>query len=280
MSLSRASFELVRTLLRERSGQILEDDKVYLVETRLLAVAGRHGFQSVENLVLDLRARRREPLVTEIVEAMLIHETSFFRDEEVFNALREFVLPDLVRQRAHLRCLRIWSACCSSGQEPYSLVMMLFRHFPMLAGWNIQLLASDISAQMLTRARRGLYSDLEISRGVPAEMRDRYFQKHANGWQLRDELRQMVEFRQINLSGPWPELGSVDLLLLRNVLIYFDTPSRRHILSRVRQVLHPNGYLVLGGAETTYSVDDQFIPVAVGNVSLFQLRASTSLPGA
>lgn len=277
MSLSRASFDFIRTLLRERSAHSLEDDKDYLVETRLLPVARRHGFKSVEDLVLHLHHKRKETLIAEIVEAMTINETSFFRDENVFKALQQFVLPELVRQRSHLRGLNIWSASCSSGQEPYSIAMLLCQHFPLLAGWNIRLLASDLSHEMLKRARRGVYSDLEMSRGLTTELRETYFQKHEGGWQIRDDLRRMVEFRQINLSSPWPEMPPWDLILLRNVLIYFDTPTKQQILARVRHAIHPNGYLVLGGAESTRNLDDCFVPVSVANVSFFQLRSSASM---
>ena len=277
MALSRASFDFVRTILRERSAHSLEDDKVYLVETRLLSVARRHGFQSVEDLVLHLHRKRKEALVAEIVEAMTINETTFFRDEDVFKALRQFVLPELVRQRSHLRCLNIWSASCSSGQEPYSIAMLLCQHFPFLAGWNIRLLASDLSNEMLKRARRGVYSDLEISRGLSTELRETYFQKHEGGWQIRDEMRRMIEFRQTNLSGPWPELPPWDLILLRNVLIYFDTATKQRILAKVRQAIHPDGYLLLGGAESTHNLDDRFLPVSFDNVSFFQLRSSASM---
>jgi chemotaxis protein methyltransferase CheR len=277
MSLNPAIFELVRTLLRERSAHALEDDKVYLVETRLLPVARRHGFKSIDDLVLHVSRTRQETLLAEIVESMTINETSFFRDENVFQALRRSVLPELVRQRAHLRCLNIWSASCSSGQEPFSIALLLRQHFPMIAGWNIRLLASDLSNEMLKRARRGVYSDLEISRGLPAELRETYFHKREDGWHIRDDLRRMVEFRQINLSSPWPELPPLDLILLRNVLIYFDTPTRQQILNKVRQVIHPNGYLMLGGAETTHNLDDRFLPVAFENVSFFQLRSSASV---
>jgi chemotaxis protein methyltransferase CheR len=271
MSVSQASFEFVRTVLRDRSAHWLEDDKVYLVETRLLPVARRHGFKSVEELVHHLRIRKKEALLVEIVEAMTINETSFFRDEGAFKALQESVLPELVRRRSHLRCLNIWSASCSSGQEPFSIAIILRHHFPALAGWNIRLLASDISKAMLARARRGVYSELEISRGVSAELRERYFEKHENGWQIRDELRRMVEFQQINLNGPWPELPPLDLVLLRNVLIYFDTPTKQQILNKVCHVIQPDGYLMLGGAESTHNLDNRFLPVSFENVSFFRL---------
>ena len=274
MSLSQASFEFVRTLLRERSAHSLEDDKVYLVETRLLPVARRHGFKSVEDLVLHLRGRKKEALLVEIVEAMTINETSFFRDEDVFKALQQSVLPELIQRRMYLRCLNIWSASCSSGQEPFSIAMILRRHFPALAGWNIRLLASDLSKAMLVRARRGVFSELETSRGLPADLRECYFEKQENGWQIHDDLRRMVEFRQINLSGTWPALPPLDLVLMRNVLIYFDTRTKQQILDKVHRVIHPDGYLVLGGAESTLHLDGRFFPVAFGNVSLFQIRTS------
>lgn len=276
MSLSPAAFEFVRALLRERSAHALEDDKAYLVETRLLPVARRHGFRSIEALVLHLQTTRQESLLAEVVESMTINETSFFRDEPVFRALRQSVLPELVRQRARVRRLNIWSASCSSGQEPFSIALLLCRDFPALAGWDIRLLASDLSNEMLKRARRGVYSELEISRGLPAELRQDYFHKHEEGWQIHDDLRRRVEFRQINLSGPWPELPPLDLILLRNVLIYFDTPTRQQILAKVRPVMHPDGYLMLGGAETTHNLDDRFLPVVFDNVSFFQLRPSAS----
>jgi chemotaxis protein methyltransferase CheR len=272
MSLSRASFEFVRALLRRRSAHCLEDDKAYLVETRLLPVARRHGFQSVEDLVLRLRGRRDERLAAELVEAMAIHETFFFRDGHPFDVLRQAVLPELVRRRAQARRLNIWSAACSSGQEPYSVALLLRHHFPALSGWDVRLLASDLSTAILERARKGRYSELEVSRGLAPELRQAYFHKQGDGWQIRDDVCRMVEFRRINLGGVWPELPPVDLVLLRNVLIYFDMPTRRQVLGRVRRVLRPDGYLLLGGAETTHNLHDEFIPVSFGQTSVFRPR--------
>src|SRR5262249_50895498 len=165
MTLSPASFAYVRAVLRQRSGHVLEDDKVYLVETRLLSVALRNGFASVEDLVLRLRGQRSEILLGEVVEAMTINETFFFRDGHPFEALRQTVLPELVRARPSSRRLTIWSAACSSGQEPYSVALILRHYFPVLAGWDVRLIASDLSAGMLERARSGRYSELEVSRG-------------------------------------------------------------------------------------------------------------------
>jgi chemotaxis protein methyltransferase CheR len=276
MTLSKASFAYVRTVLQERSGHFLEDDKAYLVETRLLPVARRHGFTSVEDLMRRLRGRRSERLLGEVVEAMTINETFFFRDGHPFEALRGTVLPELIRVRAESRSLNIWSAACSSGQEPYSVALLLRHHFPALSGWNIRLIASDLSEGMLGRARLGRYSELEVSRGLPPELLDAHFQKHGDGWQIREEIRRMVEFHSINLIGTWPELPPLDLVVLRNVLIYFELPTRRRILERVRRLIRPDGYLLLGGAETTHNLDDGFRSVAFDQVSFFQLRSVDS----
>jgi chemotaxis protein methyltransferase CheR len=278
MALSNASFEYVRHVLRQRSAHSLEDDKAYLVETRLLPLARRHGFESVEDLVRRLRSRRNDRLLGELVEAMTINETLFFRDGHPFEVLRQAVLPELVRRRAAVRALTIWSAACSSGQEPYSVALLLRHYFPALSGWNIRLIASDLSAAMLERARRGRYSELEVSRGLPPELLQAYFDKEADGWQIRDDVRRLVEFRLLNLGGAWPELPPLDLILLRNVLIYFDGPTRQQILARVRKVLQPDGYLLLGGAETTHNLDDGFVPVAFEKVSFFRLRSPAPAP--
>src|SRR5262249_52577689 len=281
MALSSASFEFVRTVLRQHSAYCLEEDQVYLVETRLLPVARRLGFDSVEDVLLRLRVRRNERLIGELVEAMTINETSFFRDGHPFEVLRQVVLPELVRRRIGTRCLTIWSAACSSGQEPFSVALLLRHSFPALSGWNIRLIASDLSGAMLDRAREGCYSDFEVSRGVPSELLEAYFARQEKGWQIRDEIRCMVEFRPINLNGVWPGLPPLDLVLLRNVLIYFDMRVKQQILGQVRQVLQPDGYLLLGGAETTHNLDDGFLPDRSAQGGFFRLRPpETAIPRA
>lgn len=273
MTLSRENFDYVRTVLRERSAHVLEEDKAYLVEARLHSVARRHGLATVEELVRRLRLRADEAILSELVEAMTINETSFFRDGRPFEALRQSVLPELIRRRAEVRRLHVWSAACSSGQEPYSLALMLRHDFPTLAGWNVRIIASDLSAAMLGRARAGRYSELEVGRGLPTALRDTYFERHGHSWHLRDEIRRAVEFLPINLSGQWPAIPPLDLVLLRNVLIYFDTPTRQRILARIRTLLAPDGYLVLGGSETTHNLDDAYVPITFAGVSFFQQKA-------
>jgi chemotaxis protein methyltransferase CheR len=273
MTLSPATFEYVRTLLRQRSAHHLDDDKAYLVETRLLPLARRQGFESVDGLVLRLRGRPDEALLAQVVEAMTINETSFFRDDHPFEALRRVVLPERVWLRGPDRALNVWCAACASGQEPYSVAILLRQHFPELANWDVRLIASDLSTAMVDRARQGRYSDLEVSRGLPPELLRTYFRREEDGWQVREDVRRMVEFRVINLSDAWPALPPLDLVLLRNVLIYFDVPTRQRVLDGVRRVLRPDGYLMLGGAETTHNLDPAFVPVALGQTSYFRPRA-------
>jgi chemotaxis protein methyltransferase CheR len=227
-------------------------------------------------LVLRLRGRKNEKLLSEVVEAMTINETFFFRDGQPFEVLRQVVLPELLECRAQTRSLNLWSAACSSGQEPYSLAILVRHYFPALLGWRIRLIASDLSTAMLERARQGLYSALEVSRGFPSELVPTYLEGQGDGWQVREDIRRMVEFRIINLSGAWPELPSLDLVLMRNVLIYFDAPSKERILNRVRQVMQPDGYLLLGGAETTHNIDNGFVPRAFGQSSFYQPRPDKS----
>lgn len=270
MTLSRESFEYLRAALRLRSGYVLEDDKLYFVETRLLPVARANGCATVEELIKQLRGRANERITTDVVEAMTINETFFFRDHHPFDTLTRVVVPELVRARAASRELNVWCAASSSGQEPYSVALLIRHYFPALAGWAIRLVASDLSAAMLDRARAGWYSDLEVSRGLPAEFKAAYFDRHAGGWQLRDDVRRMVEFRPINLLAAWPVLPAMDVVLLRNVLIYFDAETKVQVLERVRRVLRPDGYLVLGGAESTHNLAAGFTPVTFDKVSFFR----------
>jgi chemotaxis protein methyltransferase CheR len=235
-------------------------------------VARRHGLASVEDLVLRVRGGGQEAMLVELVEAMTINETYFFRDGHPFDRLREHVLPELIRRRAAERSLIIWSAACASGQEPYSVAILCRHYFPELSGWRVRLIASDLSRPMLERAKRGRYSELEVGRGLPAELLRAYFEKRRDGWRIADEIRRMVEFQPLNLSGAWPELPPLDLVLLRNVLIYFEAPMRRRILARVSEILRPDGYLMLGGAETTHNLCDGFEPVSFGQTSFYQRR--------
>lgn len=278
MTLSSADFTFVQDLVRRDSAIVVESAKTYLIESRLGPVARRHGFGSIGELVDRLRGGTVPRLRSEVVEALTTNETSFFRDVHPFTILERSILPELIERRAGQRTLTVWSAACSSGQEPYSVAMLIHDRFPQLRDWQVRIIASDLSAEMLGRAAAGRYSQIEVNRGLPAPMLLRHFRRDGTTWQLSDTIRQMVEFRAVNLDAPWPFVPRVDVLLLRNVLIYFDQATKRQVLSRVAQVLRPDGYLFLGGAETTINIDPAFDRVPFDRVSCYQLRAQRPTP--
>ncbi len=268
--LSPADFDLIRGLVRRQSAIVLEQDKHYLIETRLQMLAKTDGFPSVDHLMAEVRAGKRH---ARVVEAMTTNETSFFRDLLPFEAFRKLVLPELMNNRAGQRRLQIWCAACSTGQEPYSLAMLLREHGPSLKDWKLQLLASDLSTNVLERAKQGIFNQLEVNRGLPAPLLLKYFRKDGAQWLLKDEIRQLVQFQQLNLIGPWPVLPEMDVVFLRNVLIYFDVDVKRQILARVRRLLRPDGFLFLGGAETTLNLDDAFERVPFERSGCYRLRS-------
>jgi chemotaxis protein methyltransferase CheR len=274
MTIDANSFKFVRQLLRERAAIVLDDDKHYLVNNRLAQLARREGLASAQAVVDQLRAAPAGPLQRKVIEAMTTTETLFFRDAKPYDALRRAIVPELLRLRGPERKLQIWSCACSSGQEPYSICMLLREHFPELAGWSLRLLATDISTEMLARSKRGRYSQLEINRGLPSSLRTKYFDKVGAEWQIRDDLRKMIEFRELNLAGPWSAMPGADLVLLRNVLIYFDVETKRKILGKVRKLLRPGGFLMLGTAETTMNLDDGFELVRSDGTTYYRLRVS------
>ena len=271
-SIGQLDFDYIRALVRRNSSIALDAGKAYLVISRLAPLARANGFESVGSLISQLQSSAEGELHKSVVEAIATTETSFFRDLHPFNALRDEILPDLIRRRQNsTRTINIWSAACSSGQEPHSVAMLLKDRFTSLSGWNLQLVASDISGQMVQRAKSGLYSQLEINRGLPAPYLVRFFDQKEDQWQLNREVRQMFRFFKQNLADEWTMLAPVDLLLLRNVLIYFDVQTRREMLRKVRKVLKPDGYLLLGSAETTLNLDDLFTRVRVGRTVFYQV---------
>lgn len=257
-ALAAADFDYLRSLLHQRSAMALGAEKGYLVESRLLPLARREGLDSVAALVARLRAAPHNGLHQQVVEAMTINETSFFRDALPFEALRQVVLPETIRRQAAQRCLRIWSAACSTGQEPYSIALLLREHFPQLAGWDVRLLATDLSGASLARARQGRYTQMEVNRGLSAALLVKHFHRAGLEWQLNDDVRRLVEFRPLNLIEAWPLPPALDVVFLRNVLIYFDVDTKKQVLGRVGRLLAPGGALFLGGAETTLHLDETF----------------------
>jgi chemotaxis protein methyltransferase CheR len=273
MPLATHEFDFVRDVVREHVGIQLDSWKTNLVETRLAAIARDERLAGVDDLMRHLRARMRGPLATRVVEALLTTETSFFRDMHPFEALRQFILPELVMQRQAQRRLKIWSAGCASGQEIYSVAMLIREHFPSLLDWSLQLIGTDVSSAMLAKATKGRYTELEINRGLPAAALVKNFEQHGLEWQIRLELRAMVEFSQMNLAGSWRALPKMDIIFLRNVLVYFDVEKKREILAKVRRQLSPDGFLFLGGAESTINLDEDFQPTYFGPAVVYRLRA-------
>lgn len=274
MPLSSADFDYISTLVRKRSAIVLESEKSYLAESRLVNLARHEGFESVDALIAGMRANPVTGLTQKVVEAMTTNETSFFRDNQPFEMLREHILPELVQKRAVQRRLSIWCAACSTGQEPYTIAMLLHEHFGGLSGWSVDLLATDLSTAALEKAKQGRYTQLEVNRGLSARLLVKYFQRQGLDWQIADEIRRMVRFRPLNLIESWPSLPALDVIFLRNVLIYFDVATKKTILGKVRQLLRPDGYLFLGGAETTLNLDDRFERVNYQRAGCYRLRQS------
>jgi chemotaxis protein methyltransferase CheR len=270
-SVTNADFTFVKKMLQDATGFVLDADKQYLMENRLAPLAFRLGHGSIATLIDTLRKRPSEALAQQLIEAMLNGETTFFRDVFCFDTLRQVVLPGLIERRRAASTLRVWCAACSTGQEPYSLAMLLAEHFPELASWDVQIIATDVSETHLQRARPGRYSQFEVNRGLPAAMLVKYFDQHGSEWVLSDAIRRRVSFAPLNLVEPWPALPSMDLVLLRNVMIYWDVATKRSVLARTRETLRVDGYLVLGAAETTLYVDDAFDRVHIDAPCCFRL---------
>jgi len=258
MSLDPQGYNYVCDLVRDNSGVILDVGKEYLVEARLRPLAESAGLGTVHMFIERLRATPPGEAHRSVVEAMTTNETSFFRDLSPFEALRKAILPRLIEARGNERQLNIWSAACSTGQEPFTLAIILREYFGELAQWTCRIHATDLARKVIERARAGTYNQAEINRGLPAALMLKYFRRDRLNWVIRDDIREMVDFAEINLTKPWPAMPSMDLILLRNVLIYFNTGAKQFIFKAARKLLKPDGYLLLGNAETTLGVDDSF----------------------
>jgi chemotaxis protein methyltransferase CheR len=253
-----ADFAFIAQFLKERSGLIITQDKMYLLETRLTSIMRENSMASLTALVEVLRQPGSAKVKDQVVDAMTTNETSFFRDNHPFETLRKSIIPGLIERRAPTRSLRIWSAACSTGQEPYSLAMMLKDSFPILGNWKVEIVATDLSPSVLERARSGLYSTFEVQRGLGIQMLVRHFDQIEPNWQIKRELRQMVTFRPLNLLEDFSALGQFDVVLCRNVLIYFDQPTKTRILSAIARRIASDGFLLLGGAESVFGLSDAF----------------------
>jgi chemotaxis protein methyltransferase CheR len=271
MTLTATSFDWVRQLVHKESAIVLQPGKEYLVEARLLPMAQQRGLSGVSELVESVRNRPDAATTRRIVEALTTNETSWFRDGDPFTALTGTVLPSLLADRRADERLSVWSAACSSGQEPYTIAMLLSDALPDAAR-RVSITATDLSREMVERTRAGRFSQLEVNRGLPASMLVRHFVRAGNEWEISPGLRRMVTATECNLAAPLPRMGPFDVVYLRNVLIYFDLATKQAILQRVRQLMRPDGWLFLGAAETTLGVDDNWERVVLGRGSAYRPR--------
>jgi len=272
MGLDTAEFDYLCQFVHEQSAIIIDPGKEYLVESRLTPLAYQEGMESAQKLLEHLRREPPNGLHRKVLDAMTNNETIFFRDAAPFQALRQAIIPELLRKRAAERKLSFWSAAASSGQEAYSLAMLMCEDFVGLQGWSVSILGTDISTAILNRARQGRYSQLEVNRGLPAKCLTKFFRREGVEWQISGSIRKLVEFREMNLAEAWPALPQFDVIFLRNVLIYFSVEKKKEILRRVRSVLHQDGVIFLGTAETTLNLDDSFERVAWENTSYYRIR--------
>ncbi|HEU0084696.1 MAG TPA: protein-glutamate O-methyltransferase CheR [Bradyrhizobium sp.] len=252
-------YEYLRKLLRERSGLDLSADKQYLVESRLVPLARRAGLAGIGELVQKMKAGS-EPLTVDVIEAMTTNETFFFRDKIPFDHLRQAVIPELIQARATKRSLRIWCAASSTGQEPYSIAMLLKEFSAELSGWRVEIVATDLSLGVLEKARAAIFSQFEVQRGLPIQLLVKHFRQVGELWQLNADIRAMVQHRQFNLLQDFSHLGSFDVIFCRNVLIYFDQETKLGVFNRLARSLEPDGVLALGAAESIVGITEAFKP--------------------
>ncbi len=254
---SDADFAYLRAVVLEESANVLDSSRDHLFQSRLQGVLQATGMKTLERLVAALRTQKASALRRAVAEAMTVNETSFFRDSAAFELLQKELLPGLIRQRESVGRLRLWSAACSSGQEAYSLAMLVREHFPRLGSWQIEIFGTDISREMVRRARAGRYSESELSRGLPALYRTRYMRRCGDEWEVAPEIRQMCRFHERNLHVGVLPLENYDGILLRNVMLYFPDEMRRRLLLAIHRMLPADGFLVLGASEQP-GLPDQF----------------------
>lgn len=271
-----ADFAYLQQLVMDRSAIVLADDKEYLLKARLQPVAREMGLASAEEVMEKVRLTRDRALEKRIVEAMTTNETLWFRDVNPFNALRRTVLPELIARRRSSRRLSVWSAACSSGQELYSVAMLLGDSFPEVLEWDLTLMGTDLSSEMVDRARAGSYSTLEMNRGLPAALLVRHFDRDGNQFRIHDDIRKLARFQTMNLAEPWPALPLFDLILLRNVLIYFDVPTRKRVLTAAGRALGEGGYLFIGSSETMMGVTDAFEGRTADGATFYRIKKGTT----
>ncbi|MGM4906435.1 CheR family methyltransferase [Tardiphaga sp. 866_E4_N2_1] len=250
-------YEYLQKILKDRSGLVLSADKKYLLESRLMPLARKAGVAGISELVQKMKAGS-EPMISDVVEAMTTNETFFFRDKTPFEHFQNTVIPDLIKARAGKRSLRIWCAAGSTGQEPYSLAMIMKELGAALTGWRVEIVATDLSPEVLEKSRTGVYTQFEVQRGLPIQLLVKHFKQTGTTWQLNADIRAMVQFKQFNLLQDYAHLGKFDVIFCRNVLIYFDQATKTDIFGRLAKASEPDGYLFLGAAETVVGLTDRY----------------------
>jgi chemotaxis protein methyltransferase CheR len=256
---NQLDYEYLRKLLKDHSGLDLSADKQYLIESRLLPLARKAGLADIGELVQKLKAGS-SAIIAQVVEAMTTNETFFFRDKVPFDHFRDSIMPEIIRARTARKSIRIWCAAGSTGQEPYSLAMCVKDMSAALSGWRVEIIATDISQEVLEKSKAGIYSQFEVQRGLPIQMLVKYFKQNGELWQINPDIRAMVQHRQLNLLHEFSQLGVFDIIFCRNVLIYFDQDTKINIFGRLARIMEPDGFLVLGAAETVVGLTDVFKP--------------------
>lgn len=254
------AFDTLRIYLNRASGISLDAEKAYLAESRLQPLMQRLGVADLETLVSRVVAGFEPALTREVIDAMTTNETFFFRDRTPFDNFRKIVLPALLEARKDIGRIRIWCAACSTGQEPYSLAMVLDEEAQRLSGWEIEIVATDLSHSVIAAAKEGLYSQFEVQRGLPIAQLLRYFRQEGDRWRINEVLRARIRFEQFNLLADYAELGRFDVIFCRNVLIYFDVPTKQAVLEKMARIMPADGYLFMGAAETVVGLTDAFVP--------------------
>jgi chemotaxis protein methyltransferase CheR len=252
-------YEYLRKLLKDHSGLDLSADKQYLIESRLLPLSRKCGLAGISELVQKMKGGA-STIVAQVVEAMTTNETFFFRDKVPFDHFRDSIMPEVLKARSARKSVRIWCAAGSTGQEPYSLAMCLKEMSAALAGWRVEIIATDLSQEVLEKSRSGIYSQFEVQRGLPIQMLVKYFKQNGEFWQINADIRAMVQHRQLNLLHDFSQLGVFDVIFCRNVLIYFDQDTKINIFGRLAKTMEADGFLVLGAAETVVGLTDVFKP--------------------
>jgi len=268
-------FSFFCKLILDRTGLVLGADKAYLIESRLTPVGRKHNLAGLDALAAALRQGRDQTLLRDFTDALMTNESFFFRDGKPFEQFRQVVLPRLLAGRAQQRQFRIWSAACSTGQEAYSLAMILKEEAAKFQGWKIEIVGTDISQEVLTRAKSGIYTQFEVQRGLPIQLLVKYFKQDGDKWQIAPDIRSMVQYREFNLLEDPASLGRFDVVFCRNVLIYFDQAKKSLILDRISKMLPTDGLLYLGGAETVLGVSDRFEPLA-GHRGIYAVATATT----